>query len=398
MGNFIKGRLRPPRFSVFSNMFSSDRRKNIAFIAAFALASLILILIPTGFERSIYVNASGAKAEVLSTDDSTIIQTGLFRTGDQRCRVRILSGEHKGLEMDGINLLSGSLKDDKVFVPGDIAWVLIERDADDNPIFINMIDYYRQGREVLLAAVFVAALIAFSGLRGLRMVLSFVFAFLSIWKLLIPSILRGMNPLLMCTATLILLTLVTLPMVSGINRRSLAAILGSVCAMVITVLISVFMTWYLRIHGSVLEMSESLLYSGFMDLDLTSLFSGVVCLSAGGAIMDLSIDVSAAMWEVREHAPDTTQKELFHSAMEVGKAGVGTQITTLLLAYMGSYLTLMMVYMAQATPIQNIFASKSIASEILQTLAGSFGIVLVTPLTALIGMMLFRKKDERKTG
>ena len=145
-------------------------------------------------------------------------------------------------------------------------------------------------------------------------------------------------------------------------------------------------------------MSESLLYSGFMDLDLTSLFSGVVCLSAGGAIMDLSIDVSAAMWEVREHAPDTTQKELFHSAMEVGKAGVGTQITTLLLAYMGSYLTLMMVYMAQATPIQNIFASKSIASEILQTLAGSFGIVLVTPLTALIGMMLFRKKDERKTG
>ena len=279
--------------------------------------------------------------------------------------------------------------------------VAISIDADlqdDVEVIPQMIDYYRQGREVLLAAVFVAALIAFSGLRGLRMVLSFVFAFLSIWKLLIPSILRGMNPLLMCTATLILLTLVTLPMVSGINRRSLAAILGSVCAMVITVLISVFMTWYLRIHGSVLEMSESLLYSGFMDLDLTSLFSGVVCLSAGGAIMDLSIDVSAAMWEVREHAPDTTQKELFHSAMEVGKAGVGTQITTLLLAYMGSYLTLMMVYMAQATPIQNIFASKSIASEILQTLAGSFGIVLVTPLTALIGMMLFRKKDERKTG
>ena len=366
-------------------------RKDIAFILSFIIASLILIMIPTGFERAIYVNATGAKAEILSTDDRGIIQTGLFRTGDQRCRVRILSGEHKGLEMDGINLLSGSLKDDKVFVPGDIAWVLIERDADDNPIFINMIDYYRQGREVLLAAVFVAALIAFSGLRGLRMVISFVFAFLSIWKLLIPSILRGMNPLLMCTATLILLTLVTLPMVSGINRRSLAAILGSVCAMVITVLISVFMTWYLRIHGSVLEMSESLLYSGFMDLDLTSLFSGVVCLSAGGAIMDLSIDVSAAMWEVREHAPDTTQKELFHSAMEVGKAGVGTQITTLLLAYMGSYLTLMMVYMAQATPIPNILTSKSIAAEIMQTLSGSIGIVLVTPLTALIGMFLFRK-------
>ena len=383
-----------PASPFFHVMTTINRKKNIAFIVIFAIASIILVLVPTGFERSIYVNATGARAEVLSTDDSTIIQTGLFRTGDQRCHVRVLSGVHKGLEMDGINLLSGSLKDDKVFVPGDIAWVLIERDADDNPIFINMIDYYRIDKEIILIALFILVLVAFSGLRGLKMILSFVFAFLAIWKLLIPSVLKGFNPLLMCTSVLILLTLVTLPMVSGINKRSLAAILGSVSAMLITVLVSVFMTWYLRIHGSVLEMSESLLYSGFMDLDLTSLFSGVVCLSAGGAIMDLSIDVSAVMWEVREHAPDTSAKELFRSAMEVGKAGVGTQITTLLLAYMGSYLTLMMVYMAQATPVWNIFTSKSIAAEILQTLAGSFGIVLVTPLTALIGTMLFKRNKR----
>lgn len=389
------GRLRSP-YIHFNMIGNTNKRKDIAFILAFIIASVVLIVVPTGFERSIYVNATGAKAEVLSTDDSTIIQTGLFRTGDQRCRVRILSGEHKGLEMDGVNMLSGSLKDDKVFAPGDIAWVLIERNQEDIPIFINMIDYYRMGRELQLVVAFVAVLLIFSGLRGLRMVLSFVFAFLSIWKLLIPSILQWVNPLLMCSVTLALLSLVTLPMVSGVNRRSLAAILGSISAMAITVFISIFMTWYLRIHGSVLEMSESLLYCGFMDLDLTSLFSGVVCLSAGGAIMDLSIDVSAAMWEVREHAPGTSRRELFKSAMEVGRAGVGTQITTLLLAYMGSYLTLMMVYMAQATPIPNIFTSKSIAAEILQTLAGSFGIVLVTPLTALIGIYLLKNTPNKE--
>ena len=370
-------------------MIRNDTKKNAAFIVAFIIASAVLLVIPTGFERAIYVNAVGAKAEVISTDDRGIIQTGLFRTGDQRCRVRVLSGEHEGLEMDAINLLAGSLKDDKVFVPGDIAWVLVERDAEGDPIFINMIDYYRLGREVLLIAIFIAVLIAFSGLRGIRMVLSFAFAFLAIWKLLIPSVLRGRSPLLMCALTLVLLTLVTLPMVSGVNKRSLAAILGSFSAIAITLLVSLGMTAYLRIHGSVLEMSESLLYSGFMGLDLTSLFSGVVCLGAGGAIMDLSIDVSAAMWEVREHAPGTGRMELFRSAMEVGKAGVGPQITTLLLAYMGSYLTLMMVYMAQATPVLNIFTSKSIAAEIAQTLAGACGIVLVTPLTALIGMALF---------
>ena len=365
-------------------------RKDIAFIIAFILASAVLLLIPTGFERAIYVNAVGAKAEVLSTDDRGIIQTGLFRTGDQRCHVRVLSGEHKGLEMDGINLLSGSLKEDKVFVPGDTAWVLIERDADGNPIFINLIDYYRIGTEWILVIAFTLILIAFAGIRGIRMILSFVFAFFAIWKMLIPAVLKGASPFLMCTLTLILLTLVTLPMVSGVNRRSLAAICGALLSMLITLLLSLFMTRILRIHGSVLESSEALLYSGFMTLDLTSLFAGVVCLSAGGAIMDLSIDVSAAMWEVKEHSPLIGAKALFASAMEVGRAGVGTQITTLLLAYMGSYLTLMMVYMAQATPIPNIFTSKSIAAEILQTLVGAMGIVMVTPLTALMGMLFFR--------
>ena len=365
-------------------------RKDIAFIIAFILASAVLLLIPTGFERAIYVNAVGAKAEVLSTDDRGIIQTGLFRTGDQRCHVRVLSGEHKGLEMDGINLLSGSLKEDKVFVPGDTAWVLIERDADGNPIFINLIDYYRIGTEWILVIAFTLILIAFAGIRGIRMILSFVFAFFAIWKMLIPAVLKGASPFLMCTLTLILLTLVTLPMVSGVNRRSLAAICGALLSMLITLLLSLFMTRILRIHGSVLESSEALLYSGFMTLDLTSLFAGVVCLSAGGAIMDLSIDVSAAVWEVKEHSPLIGAKALFASAMEVGRAGVGTQITTLLLAYMGSYLTLMMVYMAQATPIPNIFTSKSIAAEILQTLVGAMGIVMVTPLTALMGMLFFR--------
>ena len=373
---------------------NTNKRKDIAFILAFIIASVVLIVVPTGFERSIYVNATGAKAEVLSTDDSTIIQTGLFRTGDQRCRVRILSGEHKGLEMDGVNMLSGSLKDDKVFAPGDIAWVLIERNQEDIPIFINMIDHYRLSKEIVLALILVFALIAFSKLRGARTILSFVFAFLLIWKILIPLTLKGYNPLLVSSAVLIVMTIFTLLLISGVNSRALAAILGSVSAVILTFIISKAMTSYLEIHGSVLEQSESLLYSGFMDLDLTSLFSGVVILSAGGAIMDLSIDVSAAMWEVKEHAKSITGRELFKSGMEVGRAGVGTQCTTLLLAYMGSFLTVMMVYMAQSTPILNILTSKSIASEILQTVVGALSLILVTPLTCIFASLIFKKKEN----
>ena len=96
-------------------------RKDLIFTLIFLFLSILLVFIPTGFERDIYYNAVGAKALVLETDESTVIQTGLFRQGEQRCRIRILSGEHKGYEGDAVNLLSGSLKDDKMFIPGEKA-------------------------------------------------------------------------------------------------------------------------------------------------------------------------------------------------------------------------------------------------------------------------------------
>ena len=367
------------------------KKSEITFAVILALLSVILIAIPTGFQRSIYVNAEGAKARVISTDDSTIIQTGLFRQGDQRCTVEILSGSHKGLVMDGVNMLSGSLADDKVFRSGDLAWVLVERDGEDNPIFINMIDYYRLGKELLAAMIFSLVLIAFARFSGVRIVISFIFAFLCIWKLLIPLTLHGINPLFMCIASLMLITTVTLLLVGGVNRRSLAAIFGSVFSSLLTALTGYVMTHWMRIHGSVLEQSESLLYAGFQNLDLTSLFAGVVALSAGGAVMDLSIDVAVAMAEVKEHAPGISRKELIKSGLAVGRAGVGTQTTTLLLAYMGSWLSVMMVYMAQSTPVLNILTSKMIASEIVQTLTGCMGLVIVTPLTALIASWLYAR-------
>ena len=367
------------------------KKSEITFAVILALLSVILIAIPTGFQRSIYVNAEGAKARVISTDDSTIIQTGLFRQGDQRCTVEILSGSHKGLVMDGVNMLSGSLADDKVFRSGDLAWVLVERDGEDNPIFINMIDYYRLGKELLAAIIFSLILIAFARFSGVRIIISFIFAFLCIWKLLIPMTLHGINPLFMCIASLMLITTVTLLLVGGVNRRSLAAICGSVFSSLLTALTGYVMTHWMRIHGSVLEQSESLLYAGFQNLDLTSLFAGVVALSAGGAVMDLSIDVAVAMAEVKEHAPGISRKELIKSGLAVGRAGVGTQTTTLLLAYMGSWLSVMMVYMAQSTPVLNILTSKMIASEIVQTLTGCMGLVIVTPLTALIASWLYAR-------
>lgn len=365
--------------------------KESAFICIFCFFSLILLLVPTGFQKDIYVNAEGARAKVVSTDDSTIMDTGLFRQGEQRVELQLLSGKNKGMIIEGVNMLSGSLAQDKVFVPGDIAWVLVEMDKENEPVFVNAVDNYRMSREIVLVSLFFLSLVLFAGKRGIRMIFSFVFSFLCIWKLLIPSVLKGYEPIVVCSVMTMLICASTLFLVSGVNRRGLAATLGALCSIAVTIIIAAASTSFLMIHGSVLEMSESLLYSGFMDLDLTALFSGIVTLAAGGAITDLSIDVSAAVWEVGENAEKASFRILFSSGMEIGRAGVGTQTTTLLLAYMGSYLTVMMVYMAQSTPVVNILTSKQIASELVQALTGAFGIISVTPITAFFAAKLFRK-------
>lgn len=367
-----------------------EKRRDYAFAVLLAFLTLVLFFVPTGFQRSIYFNAEGVKVLVLDTDDSTVVNTGLFRQGEQRLRIRFLSGSHEGEEADAINMLSGSLKDDKMFVKGNIGWALMDKDREENVVFVNMVDHYRLSKELALVLMIAAIMVLFSGFKGLKTVLSFVFALMMLWKVMIPLSLKGFDPMVVACLTLLMISFSTLFLVGGVGRTALSAFIGTVATSAVVFPLSGLLTAWFGIHGSVLEMSEAILYAGFYNLDLTRLFSAVIVLSAGGAVMDLSIDVSASMHEVAMHSRHIDRQNLFLSGLVVGRAGVGTQMTTLLLAYMGSFLTVLMVYMAQSTPLLNVLTSKSIASEIVQSAVGMLSLVAVVPITAFAGSMLMK--------
>ena len=368
--------------------------RRLAALPLYLLILCFLLLIPTGFEKKIYFNAEGSMAKVLEVDNSTIFNTGIFKQGEQRLRVKLLSGSNKNLEIDAVNLLNGSLESDKIFSQGDTAWVLVERDKDDNPISVIAVDRWRCSRELICLAIFIIALALFVGSGCISILLSFTMAFLFSWKVLVPLTLKGYNPMLLSSLVLTALTLITIPLVSGFNKRSLGAILGALASNIVVGLLAILASSYLMLDGYTLNGSESLLYSGFLNLDIYSIFTGVILLSSGGAVMDLSVDVAASMKEVYEHTPTIDKRELFYSGLRVGRAGLGTQVTTLLLAYMSSYLTVFMVYMAQGTPVINILTSKMIASEIAQTLVGCMGLIFVTPLTAIFCVICFYKNNS----
>lgn len=355
------------------------------------IVMLVLIFLPTGFEKQIYKNAEGVKAKVLDTNESTVYQAGLLKQGSQTCTIEILQGEFKGTQVEGVNLLTGKLELDKLYKAGDKAYVLLEKDDQNQIIYANMIDYYRLNSELLLIIIFAIGLLIFAGRTGARTILSFAFSLLCIWKILIPSLLKGYHPMFVSLCIGVTMAVVTLLLVGGFTKKAYCAILGTVSASFLTCLTAIVFGSLFKIDGAVMDWSESLLYAGFQNLNLTLIYQGAIYLACSGAIVDLTMDISAAVDEVVEKKPDLTKIEILRSGIRIGRSVVGSQITTLLLAYMGSFIAVMMVYMAQGTPLLSILNTQSIASEILHTFVGCMGLVIVSPLTALICSHVYTK-------
>ena len=299
------------------------------------LAILILLLLPTGFEGAlVYQEAERCTARVLSVDDSAIIDTGLVRSGEQRCQLEILDGMFQGQTVSGVNMLNGSLEQDKVFQPGDKALVVVSHDGD-TITNVTMSDHYRLSWELVMAIGFAIFLILFAGPTGVRAIASFVLTVLTLWKVLVPLYLKGYNPIWIGLAITLFLTVLIIALVYGFDRRCWAAVSGSFLGILVTCVLGVLFTDLFQIHGAVMSYSESLLYSGYQDLNLTQIFMASIFIGASGAIMDLSVDITSAVYEVVEKCPDLTWWEATRSGMNVGRAAMGTMTTTLLFAYSG---------------------------------------------------------------
>ncbi|MHB1653363.1 MAG: YibE/F family protein [Desulfitobacteriaceae bacterium] len=363
---------------------------NVIFMLLILSASLILILLPTGLENDENRSSVRAQGLIMATDNSQMFQRGIVKTGIQGLTVRILNGPFKGQEVSGNNQLLGKLELDKVFQVGDKALIVIDHDGG-KILYVNVMDHYRLNIELVLFATFILLLILFAGWTGVKAVLSFVFTVLMIWKVLLPGFLKGWDPIFLSLGVVTILTAVTCFLVADLTRKGLVAFLGAFSGILLTCILALFFGSSFQVHGAVVPFAETLLYSGYPHLDITRIFLSGIFLASAGALMDVSMDISASIAEVVAKRPDISVKEAIMSGFSVAKAVTGTMTTTLLLAYSGGYTALLMVFMAQGTPLMNVFNITYVAAEILHILVGSFGLVMVAPFTALLGGYLFTR-------
>ena len=375
------------RFSFLGNF--KESRRDTVFIAVAGLVTVLVLLVPTGFKGSaVQTNSQRARVRVVEVNNERLKIIGPVRQGEQQLEVRILSGRFKGQVHYTSNNMMGKMELDKAFVEGDIAFAVINLTEKGDIAHVQIIDHYRTGKTIFLGIVFILAMVIIMGWMGLKILITFVFSAATLIRVLYPMILRGWDPVFGAIIITLVITALIMFLVGGLTRRALTAFLGASGGVLFTAILAFAFTFWFKIHGAVRPFTETLLFTGYGHLNLAHLFIAGIFIAASGAMMDLAMDVAAAMDEIKNQQPAITRMALMRSGFTVARQAAGTMSTTLLLAYSAEYTAMIMTFLAQGVPLENVINMVWVSSEIVHTLVGCFGLTLVAPLTVLAGGML----------
>ena len=368
------------------------KKYNIVFSIIILFFIAILIYIPTGFENPSFIkNTLWEKALVIAVKND-LVHHGLITVGSQEVKMEVLTGKFEGEKVIGENVLLGQMKTDKIFKKGDNVLAVLKTDISGSKILsARADDKYRIDILIMLFLLFASFLIFFAKWTGFKALLSFVFTALVLWKVLIPMMMNGYNPIITALIILSIVTTAIILLVSGFNKKGLVALIGAISGVLITSALAMIFGHFFEIPGTVKEFSDALLYAGFLDLKLSDIFLATIFISASGAVMDVAMDIAASQNEIMEKKPNIKLKELISSGFKISYPVIGTMTTTLLFAYSGGFLFVFMVFMAKGIPLISIVNMNFISAEILHTIVGSFGLVLVAPITSIVGGYIYTK-------
>ena len=258
--------------------------------------------------------------------------------------------------------------------------------------------HIRTGFLLGLGVLFTLCVLFFGGKKGFNTLLSLSLTCAAVFAVFIPSILSGKNIYLMAALVCIYATITTLLIVAGYNKKALAASIGCISGILVTGLISVIMDNLLSLTGLLDEHSRHLANLPIgTPIDLRAIIFAGIIIGAMGAIMDVSISIASSMWEIREKAGRISVKSLFQSGINIGRDIMGSMANTLILAYIGGSLSVVLILSVYSNSLMELLNREMIVVEILQALAGIFGILSAMPLTAFFSAALFlRDKKQAK--
>lgn len=347
-------------------------------------------VITSNVTASAEINSSEyAKGKVLSLLDQYLTENGRMVTNI--LEVELLGGRYKGKKVIMRNLIrpNGFPLRNIHLKPGDVFLVKVGGTGETiSPV--NIVDNYsRDGFIILLSGFLLLLIILIGRNKGIRTVIALIIAGCAIYFIMLPLLNRGQNALLAVTLTSGIITATSLLIIAGFGKKTYAAISGTVGGVLIAAILIVYAQNHLHLSGMEHYNAAEIVESGAgKHLDFKALLLAGMILGLLGVAMDGAIDVASSMEEIRQANPNLSRMQLIQSGMNVGTDIIGTMSNTLIFAYFGFRL-LLILSSAINTPWfpetkMQLLSVGVVSAEVVRILAGSIGLLITIPITILI--------------
>lgn len=329
----------------------------------------------------------------ITEEHHKISEEFIITNTDIRFNAKIKQGEYKNEEVEAIQNLSSYFGSNHKKVEIGDRVILLFNDFNNEWHFI---DYVRINQILTLAVTFFILLILFGRRKGFNAIIALAFTCMSIFTVLIPAILSGKNIYVVSIIVCIFSVVSTLLIVIGINKKGIASILGCLGGVFITGALIILMDSFLNLTGVTNQESQLLLNLPIeQQVDLRAIIFASIIIGAVGAIMDVAMSISSSLWEVKTKSTNSEymSNSIFESGLTIGKDIMGTMINTLVLAYIGSSLTIILLITFNFNSLFQLLNMEMVIVEFLRALVGGFGIFLTIPLTSFICGILYSYKE-----
>lgn len=361
-----------------------------------ALALSLVIIQTSGLLGAVYDKEyTVTKGKILSADDSRLVSEPYVEgmlIGKQPVVIELIAGGHKGEIFEVTNMMSRGFN---IHCRENMTILCNVRELDDGSAEVDVFGYNRDGMIYGLGMLFIAILLLIGRKKGLYSVLALAFTMVVVIFFMIPRILAGYSPILMALVTSALTAAVSIFIISGWNTKSFAAITGIVLGVAAAGIVSYIAGKIGYINGIHLAEAEEMIYLA-QDIPIKVpqlLFAGVI-ISALGAVMDIGMSISSAIFELKAANKKMTMRELYQSGMNIGRDVMGTMSNTLILAFAGSSLTVLIIIVLYQLPYLRMINLNLLGIEIVQGVSGSIGLALTVPITAICAAFLAAKTNK----
>lgn len=357
---------------------------------------------------SIYATNPTVEIQPVSTDEKLQAKAKIIKAGEayekeeaegikrtlQDVTIEIKEGKFAGQKIDTIYVLTYDVENKIVgYELSKGSTVVVQLSVDGDTIQeVTIQEVVRQNYIIVMILLFFAIILVIGRKQGIKAILGLIVTILAIYFIMIKGIYNGGNAIWLSIATSVVIIVLTFIIIAGLNKKSLTAALGTSGGVISAGIMALIFGFFAKLSGVTEESLFLAVASNEIMFNFKDLFFAGIVISALGACMDVGMSISSALDEIKQKNPEITWKELLKSGMNIGRDVIGTMTNTLILAYVGGSLTLILLFMATNMSISEIVNKETIAIEAVSALAGSMGVVFTVPTTSLIYGLLNRNK------